>query len=158
MKKLELKSLAEYFGNFLPAGKIKDRETRIAIVRLYGSLAKANMGVIDEIEATRKGLVGDKQEEINEYAKWLAKSGDPKLSEEQRKEAKEKAESMSDCVRIDKDFAEATSKILAEEINPELKKVSLETMFDALADCGFPRFNPEMSISEVQTIFKDVIE
>ena len=158
MKKIELKSMAEYFGKFLPAGHIKDRETRIAIVRLYGSLAKANMDVINEIESIRTGLVGDKQDDVNKYAALIQKSFNKDLAEEERKKAREEAEAMTECVRIDKDYSEAVTKVYNEEIEPELKKVSLEVLYEALSDCGFPRFSPEMTIADVAETFKDVIE
>ena len=157
MKKLELKSMAEYFGTYLPAGKIKNRETRISIVMLYGSLAKPAKEMAEEVEAVRKSLTEGKDEELKKYVELIKKSNDASLSEEERKAAKTEAEGMSDCVQIDKDFAEALSKINNEEVELSLKKIPLELLYDALTDCGFPRFSPDMPIAAVQDVFKSVI-
>ena len=158
MKKVELKSLAEYFGGRLPAGRIADRETRIAIVRLYGTLAVANKGVMDEIEEVRKGLVGDKEADIRKWAGLMQKAADEKAKPADRKKARAEADAMTECVRIDKDYQEAVSKLLAEDIEPELKKVSLEQMFEALTDCGFPNLDPNIPLAAIAEMFKDVIE
>ena len=158
MKKVELKSLAEYFGGRLPAGRIKDRDTRIAIVRLYGSLVVANKATIDEIEEVRKGLVGDREKDIQKWASMMQKAADEKASEAERKAAKEQADAMTDCVQIDKDYQEAVAKLLGEDVEPELRKVSLEQMFEALADCGFPNLDPNIPLAAVAEMFKDVIE
>ena len=157
MKKIEIKSLAEYFGAKLPASKIKDRDVRIAIVRLYGSLAKENKEIQEEIESLRKGLVGDKEEDLRKYSELLQKANDEKLNEKERKKAKKESESMEDCVRIDKDFQEGVSKLLNEESNADIKKVSLEVLYEALSDCGFVGFGTELSIGAVEGIFKDVL-
>ena len=157
MKKLELKSLAEYFGQFLPAGKIKDRETRLAVVLLYGSLAKPAKEVADEIETIRRSLTEGKDEELKTYADLMRKAGDKKLTDAEREAVKAEANGMTDCVQIDKDFQEAVEKIHAEETEPDIKKIPLGLLYDALADCGFPRFSPDMPISAVEAVFKDVI-
>ena len=157
MKKIELRSLAEYFGAKLPAAKIKDRDVRIAIVRLYGSLCKANREIVGELESLRKGLVGDKEEEINKYALLLQKSVDENLDKKERENAKKEAAAMEDCVRIDKDYSEGVAKILGESCDPDIKKVPLEVIYEALSDCGFIGFGTELSIGSVEEIFKDVI-
>ena len=148
MKNIELKSLAEYFGTQLPAGKIADRETRIAIVRLYGSLAKANKEVADEIEQNRKSLVEGHEEEIQKYAELLRKGDEASVKE---------AEAMTECVRIDKDFQEASAKIYDEESCADIKKVPLEVLYEALCDCKFPNLKPEIPIAVVEEIFKSII-
>lgn len=158
MKKIELKSMAEYFGTFLPAGKIKNRETRLAIVMLYGSLAKPNKDFLDEIETVRKSLCEGHEEEIQKYASLINKANDASLDEKERKEAKAEAEKMTECVRIDKDYAEAVRKLENEEVSAPIKSVPLEVLYDALCDCGFPRFNPDMPIAAVAEIFKSIIE
>ena len=158
MKKIELKSLAEYFGSKLPAGRIKDRDVRLAIVRLYGSLAVANKGTMDEIEEIRKAIVGDKETDIRKWAGLIQKADDDKLSDAVRAAAKSEAEAMTECVQIDKDYREAVEKLLAENIEPELKKVSLEQMIEALSDCGFPNISPDIPIAAVQQMFAFVIE
>lgn len=147
MKKFELKTLAEYFGNRLPAGKIKDRNTRLAIVLLYGSLAKANMATMEEIEQVRLALIKGKEDEIEKYGRL---AGNP--------ETKAEADAMTECAQIDADFKEAAGKILAEETNPDIKKISIENLFDALADCGFPGLSEDCTISAVQEAFKHVIQ
>ena len=151
MTKIELKSLAEYFGGKLPAGKIKDREVRLAIVRLYTTLAKANKETLDEVEELRKSLVGDKEADIAKYAELLRKAADGD------EKAKEEAEAMTECVRIDKDFAEASSKLFQEESDAKIAKVPLETLYEALSDCGFVGFSPDIPIAAVEEIFKQVI-
>ena len=157
MKKIELKSLTEYFGNFLPAGKIQNRETRIAIVLLYGSLCKPNKEVAEELEGIRKGLVGDKEEEIQKYVSLLQKAMNTSLSEEEREKAKKEAEGMTECAKIDKDFSLATQRVYNEEIDVKPKKISLELLYDALADCGFPQFGADCPISVIQDNFAQVI-
>lgn len=157
MKKIELRSLAEYFGAKLPAAKIKDRDVRIAIVRLYGSLAKANRDIQDEIDSLRTGLVGDKEEEVNKYALLMQKATDEKLNKKEREKAEKEAASMEDCVRINKDFSEGVAKLFEEHCDPDIKKVSLEVIYEALSDCGFIGFGTELSIGAVGEIFKDVI-
>ena len=158
MTKLELKSLAEYFGQFLPAGKIKDRETRLAVVLLYGSLAKPAKDVADEIETIRKTLTEGKDEELKKYAELMRKAGDKTLAEAEREAAKKEASGMADCVQIDKDFQEALAKVYGEAIEPDIKRIPLGLLYDGLADCGFPRFSPDMPISAVETIFKEVLQ
>ena len=157
MKKIELKSMAEYFGNFLPAGKIQNRDARLAVVMLYGSLAKPAKEIGDEIEAVRAALTKDHEEELQKYSELLQKSTNNELSEDERKKAKKDAEAMTECVKIDKDFQEASQKIFDEETEVPVKKISLELLFDALSDCGFPRFDPNLSIAAVEGIFKGVI-
>ena len=158
MKKIELKSMAEYFGSFLPAGKIQNRDTRIAVVILYGSLAKPAKEVGDEVEAVRTALTKDHEEDLKKYSDLLQKANDPKISEDERKKAKKKADSMTECVKIDKDFQEAAEKIYNEEIEPSIKKIPLELLYDALTDCGFPRLEPNLPIGAVEAIFKSVLE
>ena len=158
MKKIEIKSLTEYFGNFLPVGKIQNRETRLAIVMLYGSLCKANKDIAEELESTRKALVGDKEEEIQKYAALIQKSLDTRLEEKEREKARKEAEKMEDCVKIDKDFSLAQQRIFNEDMDVQVKKVSLEMLYDALADCGFPRFGEDCPISVIQDAFAQVIE
>ena len=104
MKKIELKSMAEYFGNFLPAGKIQNRDARLAVVMLYGSLAKPAKEIGDEVDAVRIALTKDHEEELQKYSTLIQKSFDQKLTEDERKKAKEEAEAMTECVKIDKDF------------------------------------------------------
>ena len=158
MKKVELKSLAEYFGGRLPAGKIADRDTRLAVVRLYGSLAVAYKGVMDEIEEIRKAIVGDKDADIRKWAALVQKAEDEKAKPAERKKARAEADAMTECVRINKDYQEAVGKLLAEDIEPELRKVSLEQMFEALADCGFPNLDPNIPLAAVAQMFAPVIE
>lgn len=158
MKKIELKSMAEYFGTFLPAGKIKDREARLAVVMLYGSIAKTAKEIGDEVEAVRLALTKDHEEDLRKYSELLQKSFNPELPENERKKAKKEAEGMTECVKIDKDFQEAAGKIYDEEIEPDIKKIPIELLFDALSDCGFPRFSPDMSIAAVEEVFKTVLK
>jgi hypothetical protein len=155
MKKSELKTLAEYFGSQLPAGRIKDRETRLAIIRLYASLASAYKGVADEIEAARVALVGDHQEEIAKFGGLMMRACDRRLTEEERAEAKAAADAMMECVRIDADFREAAGRILQEEIDVAFEKVPLEVVFEALCDCGLIKDWP---IAQVATEFAAVIK
>ena len=157
MKKIELKSMAEYFGNFIPAGKIQNRDARLAVVMLYGSLAKPAKEIGDEVEAVRVALTKDHEEELQKYSTLIQKSFNKELSEDERNKAKEEAEAMTECVKIDKDFQEATGKIYDEDIDVPIKKISLELLFDALSDCGFPRFDPNLSIAAVEEIFKVVL-
>ena len=49
MRKVELKSLAEYFGGRLPAGRIKDRDTRIAMLR--ADTVEELFAIFDIVEA-----------------------------------------------------------------------------------------------------------
>lgn len=157
MKKFELHNLSIFLGNELPANKIVDRDTRIAIVRLYGSIALAYKGVADEIEETRKALVGDKQAEIEQYSKLMLSSMDKTLSETERKEAKEKAEAMSECAKIDADFNKALEAINNEEIDPEIKKVPLEVLYEALVDCDFKGLTHPLSLAETKLMFNSII-
>ncbi len=145
MKKLELKTLADFFGAKLPAGKIKDRETRLAIVGLYSSLALPMKKIDEEIESVRKSLVGDKQDEIEKYAALIEKGDDDSAKE---------AASMKDCVKIESDFSEAVRRIYEEDIEIPLRKVSLALLYDALCDCGFD----SMPIAVVENTFYQVIE
>lgn len=158
MKKIELKSFTEYFGNFLPAGKIQNRETRLAIVLLYGSLCKANKDVAEEIEAVRKKIVGDKEADVLKYASLLQKANDKTVDEKERDAAKEEAYKMTECVQIEKDFSDAASKILDENVEVSVKKVSLELLYDALSDCGFPAFGEDCPISVIEQNFAQVIK
>ena len=146
MKKSQIKTLAEYFGNSVPAGRIQNRDTRLAVVMLYGSLAKANMETMDEIEQVRLALVAGHEEEIEKYGRLAANP-----------DTKAEADAMTECVRIDTDFKEAADKILAEEVKVDIKKIPLELLFDALADCGFPGLPENPTIAGVQGAFRDVI-
>ena len=157
MKKFELKNLTEYFGDFLPAGKINNRETRIAIVLLYSSLRKKNKEVLEEIEENRKNLVGDKEQEAAEYSRLLQMSMNPNLTQEERDEFKKKADSMTDCVKLDQDFSDIVQKIFNEDIDVEVKKIPLELLYDALSDCGFPNLGEDCPISVVEQQFESVI-
>ena len=156
MTKFELKSLAEYFGTKLPAGKIQNRDVRIAIVRLYGSLAVANKAITEEVEALRKGLVGDNEEKILKWVELRQKAASAKDEKEAKKLQKE-ADAMTECVQIDKDFSEALQKLHAEEADADIKKVPLEVLYEALADCGFPNFKEDLPIAAVEQIFAPVI-
>ena len=157
MKKIEARSLAEYFGARLLASKIKDREVRIAIVRLYGSLAKANKEIGEEQEDIRKPLVEGHDEEIKKYAELREKARNEKLDEKERKKATKEADAMTECVRIEKDYLGAVDKLLNEECDADIKKVPLEVLYEALSDCGFIGFENELPISAVEIFFKPVI-
>ena len=157
MKKLEIRMLAEFFGAQLPASKIKNREVCIDIVRLYGSLAKANKEIGEEMEDLRKNLVGDKEEELKKYSDLLQKANDEKLDEKERKKAKKEADAMTECVKIDQDFREAANKLFEEDSDADIKKVSLETLYEALCDCGFSGFAQELPIAAVEANFANVI-
>lgn len=157
MNKLEVKNLAEYFGIHVPASKIKDRDVRTAIVRLYASLAKANKETLDDLEEIRKSLTKDHEEEIKKYADLLNKAADDKLTDEEKAAAKREAEGMTECVRIDNDYREASEKLFAEESTAFIAKVPLEVIYEALSDCGFPGYKAELPIMVVEQIYANVI-
>lgn len=157
MTKGEVKALAEYFGQRIPAGRIKERDTRIAIVRLYGSLAVANKATMDEIEEIRKAVVGDNDKDIRKWAGLVQRSNDAKLTDAERKAAKAEADAMTDCVRIDKDYTEAVGKLLSEPCEAEVRKVSLEVLYEALADCSFPNLSEDIPLAAVEAMFAAVI-
>jgi len=157
MKKIEVKSLAEYFGAKLPASKIKDRNTRIEIVTLYTSLAAANKKISEEQEELRKGLVGDKEEDIRKYSELLQKANDEKLDEKERAKAKKEAEGMTECLRIEKDFSEGINKLFNEDYEGSVRTISLEVLYEALSDCNFAGFNGDLPIAAVEELFKNVI-
>jgi len=157
MNKAELGNITQYFGSKLPAGRIANRDTRIAIVCLYSSLAAAKRMVDDELETLRKSLVGDKEAEIAKYGELMAKAADEKLSNDERMKAKAEADAMTECAKIDMDFQSAAGKVLAEEVTADIRKVSLELLYDALSDCGFPTLSPDIPIAAVEQIFKPVI-
>lgn len=146
MKKKDLKFYGEYFGKLLPVGKIGDKEARLAIVSLYASLANPYKELMSEIEAVRTALVAGHEAEIAEFAK-LMESGE-----------EEKANAMTECVRINADYVEAVNKMLGEEVEVGVKKVSLYTLVDALADCGYPALNPGAGLGDISSLFGAVIE
>jgi hypothetical protein len=158
MKKIELKNLAEYFGRRLPANRITERETRIAVVRLYGSLALAYKGVTDEIEEIRKGLVGDHEPDVRKWAQLEQKAKDEKATKKEREAAKKEADSMKECVRINNDYEQAVTALLSEDIEVEVKKVPLEVLYEALCDCDFPNLDPSIPVGELAQMFAPVIE
>jgi len=157
MKKREILAFAKYFGASVPAGKIQNRETRMAIVMLYSSLVAPTKAIEAETEAVRKSLVEGHEDEIMKYAALRVKAGDTNLSEEERNAAKAEADAMTECISIDADYSEAMNRILSEECDAPIKKVSLDVLYDALCDCGFPLFKPEMTLAEVRTAFEQVI-
>ena len=158
MNKAELGNITQYFGSQLPAGRIANRDTRIAIVCLYSSLAAAKRMVDDELETLRKSLVGDKEAEIAKYGELMAKAADEKLSNDERMKAKAEADAMTECAKIDADFQAAAGKILTEQVTADIRKVKLELLYDALSDCDFPTFSPDMPIVAVEQIFKPVLK
>lgn len=158
MNKGELKNLSQYFGTRLPAGKIQNRDVRIAIVRLYASLAVADKAITDEMEEMRKTLVGDKEEELRRWSELNARAEDANLSADDRMKAKTEADAMTECANINRDYIKSVNDMLAEESNAEVRKVSLEVLYEALSDCGFPTFDENMPIAAVEQIFAHVIE
>lgn len=158
MNKNELINITRYFGEQLPAGHITNRDTRIAIVCLYSSLAAAMKVVEGELEALRNSLIGDRKEEVAAYGALMAKAADESLPKGERMKAKAEADAMTECAKIDADFHAAADKILNEEVTADIRKVSLEVLYDALSDCGFPTFSPDMPIVAVEQIFKPVLK
>lgn len=155
MKKIELHNLAEYFGKSLPAGKIKDREIRLAIIRLYGALSKADKVTASEIEAIRVKLTEGMEDEVAKYTGLIQKAAAAKGDE--LKALLDEANAMTECVQIDKDFQESVARLYEEETEVELKKVSLAELYEALADCDFPNFTEDCPIGVVAEAFKLVI-
>lgn len=156
MKKSQLKTYTEYFGGRLQVGKIADKETRMEMVMLFASLHKAYKPVADEIEDVRKSLVEGHESEIAKYASLL--NYDSSLSEEENAKRREEAASMSECVRIESDFKEASDKILAEEVDSKVRKVSLATMYEALMACGFPGLPEDAPLGIVSEMFEELIK
>ena len=152
MKKIEIRSLADYFGVRLPASKIKNRDVRISIVRLYSSLSKADREIVGEIEEIKKNLVGDKAEEMQKFSGLLAKAENKELTEEERKAAKEEADGMTECVRINEDFQEAITKLFNEDSDAVVTKVPLEVLYEAISDCG-----DEFPLAEVERSFRNIL-
>jgi len=150
MTKAELKVYTDYFGQ-LPLGNVKDQEVRLSIVKLYCELSKLLKPVTDEIELLRTTIVGEKQDEVNEYVLLKERGDEDSVLE---------AEGMTDCVRIEKDFQEATRRLYEEEL-PEgtvLPKIPLATLYDALLDCGFPKLSFNVGLSVIVQEFAPFID
>ena len=150
MKNKDLKALTDYFGKQMPIEKITNRDTRLAIIGLYASLARAWDEKEKDINSVRTKLLEGHEEDFQLYGQLLYENSE---------ESKQKAADMKECVRIDEDFQQAVNTILEEENPCSIKKVPLELLFDALLDCGFPGLNNEaISIMLIQRLFNDVIE
>ena len=149
MKNKDLKAFTEYFGTKLPIEKIKNRDTRVAVIGLYSSLAKAWDEVSKEIETIRTTLTEGHLEELQEYEQLIL-AGDEK--------SREKANEMTECVRIYDDFSNAVNALMETENTSAIRKISLEILFDALLDCGFPGLEKvPVSILLLQQMFNDII-
>ena len=150
MKKSELKVFTDYFGQ-LPLSKVKDQETRLAIVKLYCELSKLLKPVTDEIEILRNTIVGDKQNDVNQYV-LLREKGD--------EESMKKADEMVDCIQIEKDFREATRRVYEEVLPDDVKipKVQLGVLYEALMDCGFPKLRQDAGLSTIVAEFPYFVE
>lgn len=156
MNKAQLKTFAEYFGTGMNVSKIADKDVRMQMIMLYGSIAKAYKPVADEIEEIRKKLTTGHETELQEYAELC--NPDPNLTPEENSERFKKAQSMEECVRIDSDFREAAEKIYSEEVKDEIKAVSLATLYEALMDCGFPRIGEDATLSAISNTFGPIIK
>lgn len=151
MKKGQLLDITHFLGGALPAGKIQDRETRLAVVRTYASLAGAAKAVDDEAEALRRKLTEGHEEEIQRWAELTRKASDNELPEEERDAAKTEAAGLTDAVRINAEFSEALRGLLDEEATAEgIKKIDLALLFDALTDCGVLRDGAPIEAIRVQ--------
>lgn len=150
MKKSTIVLLSGYFGD-IPVSKISDKEIRFSIVRLYCFLSKHAKPIAEEMETLRSTIVGDRQDEVNTYVQLMEK-GD----EESLKAASE----MKECVRIAQDFTEMTRRLYDEDvsIDEDIPRVPLLSLYEALADCGFPKYKKEPGLTVIESEFKSVIE
>lgn len=156
MKKSQIKAYADLFGKQMPIGKIKDAETRKEIILLATSLRKYGKEVDDDLEAIRARLIEGHEEEVQKWAQATNKAKwSTDITDEERKALIEEAEGYTEAVRINKEYAEATAALLNEEIEVNVRKVSLATIVDALIDAGI--LSEGASLDAVASEFKDFI-
>ena len=150
MKKSELKILSDYFGE-LPMGSIKDSDIRRAVIKFYCQLAALYKPIAEEMETMRTSVIGDKQQDVITYLK-LQQAGD--------EESIKKANEMEDCVRIESDFKVMSHEILNQNLpdDTELPKIPLDVLYEALADCGFPKLSINAGPSAIANQFRPIIE
>lgn len=157
MKKIQIKTCADLFGKQLPLGKIKDAATRKEIILLATSLRKAGKEVDDDIESIRARLTEGHEEEVKKWAELSNKIVDNKsLSDEERTKLQAEADSLTEAVRISKEFAEATNALLNDEIEIPVHKVNLITIIDALTDGGI--LSPEAPLELIASSFEGIIK
>lgn len=157
MKKSQVKYYADLFVNQLPLGKIKDAATRKEIILLATSIRKAGKEVDDDIESIRTRLTEGHEEEVKKWAELTNKIvDDNSLSDEERTKLQAEADSMTEAVRISKEFAEATNALQNEEVEIPVHKVSLITIIDALTDGGI--LSPEAPLELIASSFEGIVK
>lgn len=157
MKKIQIKTCADLFGKQLPLGKIKDAATRKEIIFLATSLRKPAKEIDDDIEAIRTRLVEGHEEEVQKWQGLIDKIvADKSLSDEERTKLQAEADSLTEAVRISKEFAEATNALLNEEMEIPVHKVSLITIIDALTDGGI--LSPEAPLELIASSFEGIVK
>ena len=150
MKKSELKALTDYLGE-LPMGKIEDTAIRRAVIRLYCRLSAINRPVAESIETLRLSVIGDKQKDVITYLN-LVQAGD--------EASLKKAAEMTECVQIEKDYEVMLGEILRQDVpaDADIPTIPLDTLYTALADCGFPRMPKDVGPAAIEAEFRSIIE
>ena len=162
MKKLEIKKFADFFGNGISLSKIKDKELRHEMIRLYISLSNINKETDKEINELKETLIGEKVEEVKKYYELKRKYTDDGYSDEEKEEIKKEYEGMTEVISIINDFDEMSEKIYNEEVDVStIKKVSLESMYDCISECGINVVgirNDDVTVMMVEKLFGDLIK
>lgn len=135
MKKAEILGYKEFFGSIRLPGDVKSnvRRDMQTLYRAFRLLAKP---IIEDIDDTRREIVGERQEEVNEYVR-LEQSG-------------KSVEGMDEVKAIIGDFNAAYARIMGEDVECELPKVSPESIAEAIPYSS----KPDMSFAEIDANFE----
>lgn len=130
MKKAEILGYNDFLGTIRLSAEMSP-ETRRGIRQLHRAFRKLAKPILEDIDDTRAEIIGDKQAEVSEYLKKGVKDN-PELQ-----------------TLVD-DFDEAYRRILAEDVDCELPKISPEAIYDVIPYSA----KPGMPLAEIDANFE----
>ena len=157
MKKSEIKSHYEIFGKSLPVAKIKDANTRKEIILLATSLSSKANEIESQLQEILKRLSDGHEKELQEWSALMQKAKyDLNASEQEKVECLEKANKMTEAVRINDEYSKTVEELMNEDVDINIHKVDIMVIFDALIDSGI--LADQNSIDVICNQFKDLIK
>lgn len=135
MKKAEILGYNDFVGSIrLPADTKAD--IRRELQGFHRALRRLAKPILEDIDDTRKEIIGDQQDEVNEFVRL--------------EQAGEHPDGMDEVKAAIEDFNAAYAKILDEDVEEEIPKVSPEAIAEAIPFSS----RPEMSFAEIDAIFE----
>lgn len=157
MKKIQAKTLSEFFGKNFPIAKLNNPALRKEIILISISLRKYGKEIDDETEALRMKYVEGHEEEVEKWSKLIAEANAEK-DEKKKAELFKKAEAMTEVAQINREYIEALNAMLGEEMDCQVRKIDITDLIDALTEVQMLTDTASMEsvIGEFEPILKDM--